>query len=106
MNTQKEITIEQLNDIQKQWMELQHDDPKEKQARVYKLMEDYPQSYLSINKDRTKANVVYRGMPCFAEGQPLQDALDYAWHNNVQTQFAWQCPDWIELKISLWLATL
>lgn len=70
------ITVAQLNDIQRAWMNLQHDAPLAERQRVFRLMEGYPKAYLS-SSDGLSAVPFISECPCWADARPIREALDH-----------------------------
>ena len=71
------LTVAQLNDIQSAWMNLHHDAPLAEKQRVYKLMEGYPKSFLSVSSDSKFATPFVNDSPCWAESRPTKEAIDF-----------------------------
>ena len=88
----KSLTVAQLNDIQSAWMDLKHDAQFAERQRVYKLMEGYPKSFLSISSDSKFATPFVNDSPCWAESRPLKEAIDFLSSpsiRNGRTDVAW-----------------
>lgn len=92
------LDVATLNAIQAEWMALDCSAPNKEKKRVLALMAQYPKSYLSVSADGLLANVVQSGCPFFANGLPMKEAVVWATKAGIQTRFAWQCPNWIELS--------
>jgi len=69
------LTVQQLNDIQSAWMNLCHNAPIAEKRRVFKLMEGYPKSFLSVSSDRQFATPFVNNSPCWAESRPIGEAI-------------------------------
>jgi len=101
-------TVEQLNDIQSKWMALQSSDPNPVKSNVFKLMELFPNRYLSVSEDGNIASVVLDGQPFGSEAKPVKDALKILkdctteWNKN-RTRFdiGWcgKTGQWITLSV-------
>ncbi len=88
---------ERLNEIQAQWMSLEHTAPKAEQNRVFALMREYPGTYFSVNEDMTKAQAMIQGQPVCAP-MPFADCLKQ-WSGKVQSSVLWQNGKWIDYVI-------
>lgn len=62
-------TVQELSDIQTEWMNLQHTAPLAEQQRVFKLMERLPKIYVSGHDGK--------GV-CIASGGPMSVSIDFA----------------------------
>ena len=74
---QTKPTVAQLNEIQAEWMNLDSSAPLAEKQRVFKLMEGYPKSFLSVSSDRTYATPFVNESPCWAESRPIKEAIQF-----------------------------
>ena len=86
------LTVAQLNDIQDAWMDLKHDAPMAEKQRVYRFMEGYPKSFLSVSSDSKFATPFVNDSPCWSESGPIKEAIDFLSSpsiHNGRTDVAW-----------------
>lgn len=72
-----EPTLEELNEIQRQWMALSSEAPKAEQQRVFALLKKYPRAHLSVSSDGKMAMPMIDSMPAWASSQPIERALEW-----------------------------
>jgi hypothetical protein len=92
MNTQ--ARIDELNEIQSEWMALSNDASEKEKKRVFSLMEKNPKGYLSVSKGM--ATVILNGQP-INRPIPIESALEY--HGDIisEKDIAWDNGKWIKL---------
>lgn len=96
MKTQSPPTLEELNRVQKLWMETEYDSPKAKEVcELYGRVS--PKSYLSLTRDRTKGAPIIDNMPIWTEARPIKEAIDYAKAAGIRTDVAWCVWEWVAL---------
>jgi hypothetical protein len=90
MRTRELPTVERLNLIQAEWMKLDPGAPELEKKRVFKLMEEYPATYVSGHDG--KGVCQHHGMPCSVTvtfGQALETCkalggrCDVAWNGKL-----------------------
>ena len=93
MNTQKQhktalLSQNEANEIQKAWMQLDSTGSKKEIARVCKLYEKLPISYIAIS-DSGDAQVMHHGMPTSAHNCTIEEAIKRAQAYGIQTLLRW-----------------
>ena len=91
-------TVQQLNEIQRQWMALEAGDSNV--AEVTKLMADnYPSVYLSGSTELDMFNVLFHGSPRFANPMTLASAKAIVEAAGGRTDIAWdgRAGLWVEV---------
>lgn len=87
-------SVDELNEIQRQWMALDCSAPEVEKQRVFKLMDRLPKSYVSASSDLTSASPMLDGSPIWGSGRPIAEAVrvirDYAIRRrNARADVAW-----------------
>lgn len=70
-------TVEELNDIQTQWMALESTDSEAKKNKVFALMEMLPKYYVSAGSDLKKGFPICNGGIVWGEARGIKEALAY-----------------------------
>ena len=86
MNTTQRLI--HLNNIQRNWMALSSDDPKETQEQVFKGMQTMPKKHLIISRNGNAAPI-WNGMPIWPTTRPLGEAIAYAKQHAFELDIAW-----------------
>jgi len=96
MKTVNLPTVDELNAIQKQWMELDSNGPKKEIDRVCNLFrEKVPVSYVSVSQDKTIAKPMVEGATLWAKARPIAEAIKWLqdYHSStgkpIRTDVAW-----------------
>ena len=96
MRPKPPLTLERLNEIHREWMELDMDAPQQEKNRVFALMNERPRAYISISADGSKGVAMIDGTPMCV---PLPLAECQALYGNrVHKQFAWQYNKWVDYQ--------
>ena len=82
------INTYEANRIQAEWMKLDSNGPKDEIARICKLYEKLPVSYIAVS-DSGSAQVMHHGMPTSAHNCTIEEAIDRAKAYGIQTQLRW-----------------
>ena len=80
-----------LNNIQREWMALQCDAPDQEKRRVFKLMEHYPNCYVSGHDGHGVC--VWQGSPC-SISVPFEQAMARCKELGGRTDVAWNGKLW------------
>ncbi len=86
--TNQQITVEEANTIQAEWMKLDPDAPEKEKKRVFALMAKLPGSYMSVNSAGL-STVMVQGTPAHAFPMPVDQGAEYARKLGVQTRLRW-----------------
>jgi hypothetical protein len=70
-------TVDELNDIQAQWMKLESTDSEAKKNEVFALMETLPKYYVSASIDLKKGFPICNGGIVWSEEREIKLALAY-----------------------------
>lgn len=90
--------VERMNEIQKLWMDLDPNDPKEKRLAVYEKMKEFPRGFLSMNEAGTEAHIFSNDTQMTAVRLPMDRARAFAATLKVQTEIAWSAAGkWVAL---------
>lgn len=76
MTQDKLPTVDELNAIQKQWMQCDSSDQKQAKAAC-REMKRCPEIYLSVNKEKTKGLPVWNFSPVWAAPQAIEQARQW-----------------------------
>jgi hypothetical protein len=87
----------ELNEIMGRWMAIQSNAPEEEKRKLFKEMDKFPKSYLSVSSDGKRATPMHKGSPCLPDGTSMYDALGYCTEMGIQTTYAWQNSRWVSL---------
>jgi hypothetical protein len=83
------ITVEELNVIQSQWMDLDAFASESRKQEVFALMRTTPKSYITYNG--TVANLMINASGYCANGMTLIEAKELAPQYKIRTDIAWNC---------------
>lgn len=91
-------TVQQLNEIQRDWMALQENDSNVDEV-TRAMAENYPSVYLSGSAELDMFNVLYQGSPRFANPMKLEDAKRQVAKAGGRTDIAWdgRAGLWVEV---------
>ena len=90
------MNLKTLNQTNREWLNLSPNAPEKEKQRVYSLMEKQPRKHLT-GSPKNGWGIISRGMPLTRTRMELGQAIAVAKSHGIQTQFAWSCPNWIEL---------
>jgi hypothetical protein len=82
-------TVKRLNEIQDAWMALDAFGPEVEKQRVFKMMEDYPHSFVSVSADLTEGQPMISDSPFSAWNMTLAEAQEIVARHNGRTDVGW-----------------
>ena len=84
-------TVEQLNDIQSQWMALDSEDSEQEKKRVFALMDTLPSVHISYDAGSQKGTVLINGSSIVNRHLSLLEAIDLCIQYEGRTDLYWNC---------------
>lgn len=89
------ITVDLANQIQDQWMALEHTATDAEKHRIFALMDLCPKCYLSVKDDGQLATVIYQGQPLNIPISISECLSIWGAKCNIDRTMAWQNCKWV-----------
>ena len=101
------LTVDELNEVQREWMTLDCNAPEKEKQRVFSLMKQYPKAYASGHDGNYV--VMVNEQPMSAYPRPAKEAIDWLSkysqnHSGVRFDVAWNGKIGKWEAIQTWLA--